>query len=166
MRTKRVDLTLFVVMLALTIVGLAMVLAGCQDRQAPNEAALTLTGFGLMRQSQWTVSVTGAAGAGAGSAGDAAGGVEGHIYAVHLDYTAGVSSTTDVTLTGGSPSETIFAKADSATDAWYYPGAQLTGSNGAALSGAYEPIPVFGSLTAAVAQSSTGTLTVTVLWGQ
>lgn len=127
------------------------------------------TGYGYLFRDEWTVTVAGggAAGAQTGSEAQPGGGMEGLIYAIHLDYTPSVSSTTDVTITVGSnPTQTIMYKADSATDAWFYPGVQLTGGTGAAISGAYERAATQGSVLASVGESSTGTLTVTLLWGK
>lgn len=121
-----------------------------------------LSGYGLLHQDQWTVTVSGA---GAGSASGPAGGMEGHLYAVHLDFTSGISSTTDVTLTVGSPAQTVLTKTDYLTDSWFYPGVQLADSDGSALSGAYAARPAMGSLLLSMGETN-GTLTVTVLWGQ
>lgn len=117
------------------------------------------------RHQQVVVSITGAAGAGTGSA-TSTSPAWGYVRAVHVDYQAGISNTTDITLTTGSPSNTIMVKADSVTDAWYYPSVQFTGANGAAVSGAYGPFPVDGPVTVQAAESSTGTITVTVYYGQ
>ena len=167
--TGRERLGIAVAVLALALMA-GLLVAGCQETAAPQVSPATLvsgaTGYGLIHQDQWTVSVTGAAGSGEGSSAGPVGGVEGHVFAVYLDYTSGVSTTTHVTLTVGTPTQGLVTKADSATDGWYYPGVQLTGADGAVISGAYEPVPASGSLLAEVGGSSTGTLTVTVLWGQ
>lgn len=159
-------------MIAVLVLGLTWLAGGfgSQDPQDLTRAGSTtqdsLTGMGNLYQDQWTVTVTGAAPSGSGSQAGPGGGVEGLLYGVHLDYGSGITTTTDVTLTVGSPEMTVFVKSDNATDGWFYPSVQLTGSTGSAVSGAYERFAVQGSLTAAVGQSSTGTLTVTVLWGK
>jgi len=170
MATKLTKLRIAAYSLVLIIALAALVVSSCtREAQAPADsraAALDWTRHGIMNQDQWTVDVTGAAGSGSGSAEWPGGGMEGRIYAVHLDYTASVSSTTDMTLTVGSPAMTVFVKSDNVTDTWLYPSVQHTGSSGSAVSGAYLAMPATGSLTAQVGQSSTGTLTVTVLWGE
>lgn len=155
----RARIALGVAALGLLMVVALLVLSG---GGAASADASRLSGYGLLHQDQWTVAVSGA---GAGSASGPAGGMEGRIYAVYLDYTSGISSTTDVTLTVGSPAMTVLTKTNYLTDSWYYPGVQLADSDGSALSGAYTARPAMGTLLLSMGETN-GTLTVTVLWGQ
>lgn len=117
------------------------------------------------RYEQFVVATSGGAGT---STGTATGTLHmwGYVKAVHVDYTAGLSNTTDVNLLTASPAITIMTKSNSVTDAWYYPSVQFTGSTGAAVSGAYGKFPIDDYLIVSAAQSSTGTITVTVFYGQ
>lgn len=151
------------VAMALLLAMAALAVAGCQHEPEPNAAALSNTGMGWMRLEQWSVAVAGADGAATGSG--SAYGIEGRLYGVYLDYGVGVTTTVDVTLTWGSPAKTVMVVSDSVTDGWYYPAVQLTGATGSAISGAYQVTPGQGTLTAAVGQAHTGTVTVTALWG-
>lgn len=90
----------------------------------------------------------------------------GYIKAVHINYGASVTTTTDITISTVSPAGTVMAKSDSATDAWYYPSVQLTGSDGTGTS-AYDRFPIDDYLTVQAAESTSGTVaTMTVFWGQ
>lgn len=120
---------------------------------------------GDSRYEQLTLTATGSPGAASGTVT----GTErlwGYVKAVHVDYTAGISNTTDITLTTGSPANTIMVKADSLTDTWYYPSVQFSGATGAAVSGAYGRFPIDDYVIVQAAESSTGTITVTVYYGQ
>jgi hypothetical protein len=86
--------------------------------------------------------------------------LRGYIRAVHIDYGAAVTSSTDITIARTSPAGTVMVEDNSATDAWYYPSAQFTGATGAAVSGAYGRFPVDDALTISAAQSTSGTVAV------
>jgi hypothetical protein len=96
--------------------------------------------------------------------------VRGHIWAVHLDWADSVTTTSDITLTGADPTLTILVKADSATDAWFYPSVAQNKNTDASALTTYDRVPINSLITAAVAQSSlvttTNLVTVTVFWGQ
>ncbi len=88
----------------------------------------------------------------------------GILKAIHADHGTG-AATTDLTVTVGSPARTIMSKADSVTDAWFYPVVQNTGADGAAVSGVYSEIALHGYVTAALAQANDGqTCAVTIVW--
>lgn len=90
----------------------------------------------------------------------------GYVYAVHLDFTSGISNTTDITLTQASPSLTILQLSNYYTDTWYYPVVQQTSSAGAGTS-TYEKALVQDAVDIAVGQTTSGTVgTVTIYWGQ
>ena len=145
-------------------VGLMVVWAWLRAGPIEEPEARTTTSYGALRQEQIVVTASGAAGAASGSQ-DSDGPIRGHVYAMHLDYGSAISTTTDTTVTLGTPALTILAVTDTATDAWYYPAVQQTGSNGSGLS-VYDRLPISGRLTAAVAESTSGSaLTVTVWWG-
>lgn len=96
--------------------------------------------------------------------------VRGHIYAVYVDWSPGVTSTSDLLITGANPPITVLAKDNSASDGWFYPVAAQHKSSDGSASGTYGPIPVNSRLTASVAQSSlvttTNLVTITVYWGR
>jgi hypothetical protein len=93
--------------------------------------------------------------------------LNGHLYAIYLDFGASVTTTTDITITQVSPALTIFQGTDYYTDTWLYPAVEYTSSAGAGLT-AYTAMPVMDNLSIAVADTVTGTaiVTVTVLWGE
>ena len=91
----------------------------------------------------------------------------GYLKAIYVDYGSAVTTTTDITISMVSPAGTVMAKADSATDAWYYPSVQLTGITGTVVSGAYGRFPVDDYLTVQAAQSTSGTVAlVRIFYGQ
>jgi len=157
-RTARASLTILtaVVLLALGVVA-------CERTPAAPVEVQSLTTF--LRQEAVAVTAAGAAGAATGSA--ASGYVCGHLHAIHVDYGAAISITTDLTVSQASPALTVMAATDSMTDTWYYPAVQETGSDGAAISAQYDRTPVCDELTVSVAESTAGTAaTVTFYWGE
>jgi hypothetical protein len=93
--------------------------------------------------------------------------LNGHVYAIYLDFGTSVTTTTDITITQASPEATIFQATDYYTDTWLYPAIEYTSSAGAGLS-AYAPMPLMDEINIAVGQTVTGTtiVTATVLWGE
>lgn len=94
--------------------------------------------------------------------------LNGRIYAIHLDYLSGITTTTDITFSQAEPSLTILTVSNSATDGWYYPTVQHHNSAGATVTSYVESL-VADAVDIAVAQTTSGTqqmLTVTVYWGQ
>jgi hypothetical protein len=93
--------------------------------------------------------------------------LNGHIYAIYLDFGASITTTTDITITQDSPAQTIYLATDTYTDTWLYPAVEYTDSSGSGLS-AYAPIPVMDEITVAVGDTVTGTtiVTATLLWGE
>lgn len=118
-----------------------------------------------LRKESVTVTATGAAGAATGSA-NTDRELHGYVYAVHLDFTSGISATTDITITQASPSLTILDLSNYYTDTWYYPVVQQTSSAGAGTS-TYEKVLVQDAVDISVMQTTSGTVgTVTIYWGQ
>lgn len=127
--------------------------------------ARTSASYGYLNEYVVTVAGTGSAGAATGS-GTTDGPVHGHLYAVHVDYTADISTTTDLSLTLASPALTLLTLTDTPTDTWLYPAVQQTGNTGSGISGAYDRMPIEGYLTIGAAESTSGTIaTVTIWWG-
>lgn len=125
----------------------------------------TSTGYGVVNLEQFTITTTGSAGTASGSK-QSDGPLRGHVYGLYLDYAAGITTTTDLTITTTSaPIATLMTRANSAMDGWFYPAAQQTGSTGSG-TGTYDRFPVADFLTAALGQSTAGAaLTITVYYG-
>jgi hypothetical protein len=148
------------------IVVVAALLSACQllEREAP--VARSSANYGWLRQEQFVVTGSGTAGSATGTK-SSDGSIRGHLFAVHLDYASGISTTTDITLSLSSPSLTVLALTNNYTDTWYYPAVQQTGSDGSAISGAYDRMPLSGRLAASIADSSAvDVVTVTVWYGE
>jgi len=118
----------------------------------------------MIRRIKINVTASGTDGSATGSA-TTPYGLHGLLKAIYVNHSAG-ANTTDFTVATGDPARTIMAKADSVTDAWFYPGVQRTDAAGAAISGAYGDVPLNGDLlTASLAQANdTQTAAVTVVW--
>jgi hypothetical protein len=116
-----------------------------------------------------TVAVAGVTGVGDGAVatGQSDGVLRGHIRGIYVDWAAGVTTTSDITIsTVNAPVTTVLYKANSATDAWFYPVvAQHLNTDGSAQS-AFWRVPVDDLVQVAVGQSTTGTVSVTLLWGE
>ncbi len=148
----------------LFILGL-LVIAGGVWKNQPAEPAAAQMG-GAMQSEEIVVTGTGSDGAATGSTRSSAT-IAGHIFAVHLDFPSNVTNTTDITISGASPALTIMALTNYYTDTWFYPEVQGTDSAGAAISGAYDRLPVDDRLTVSAAQSMSQTVvTATVYWGE
>lgn len=118
-----------------------------------------------LRKESVAVTATGSAGAATGSASTDRE-LHGYVYAIHLDFTSGISATTDISLTQASPSLTILDLSNYYTDTWYYPVVQQTSSAGAGTS-TYEKVLAQDAVDIGVAQTTSGTVgTVTIYWGQ
>lgn len=90
----------------------------------------------------------------------------GFIRGIHVDYASGLTTTTDLAVGTVNPAATVETLSNSATDGWTYPSVQLTGSTGAAVTGAYDRFFVDDYLTVSASQASSGTVaTVTVYYG-
>lgn len=95
--------------------------------------------------------------------------IAGNLLAVHLDFSGSMAATADTTIArvsdGLMPAETLLTITDSATDAWYYPRVQAHGATGSALTGIYEPYPLAGYVSVAVAQGTQNeSVTVTLIY--
>jgi len=153
------------ILILMGLLFLALIWRCSLPLEVEEPVARTTTSYGALREEVVVVTATGTAGAATGSQ-DSDGAIRGHLYAMHLDYGASVTTTTDITISLSSPSLTVLTTTNSATDAWYYPAAAQTGAGGSG-TGTYDRLPISGRLTAAVAQSTSGTpLTVTVWWGE
>jgi hypothetical protein len=118
-----------------------------------------------LRKEIVTITATGTAGAATGSASTDRE-LYGYVYAVHLDFTTGISSTTDIELRQASPVLQVLRLSDYYTDTWYYPVVQQTGSTGAGTS-TYEKVLIQDTLDISVCQTTSGTVgTATIYWGQ
>ena len=148
----------------LFILSLLAIAGALWSRQPAAPAAAQMGG--QMQSEQVVVTGTGTDGAVSASKRSSAT-LGGHIYAVHFDFPATVTNTTDITLSGASPALTIMALTDVYTTGWYYPEVQATGATGAAISGAYDRVPVDDRLTVTAGQAMSGTIvTATIKWGQ
>jgi len=121
---------------------------------------------GWVKSDQIVVAAEGADGAAVGS-GSTDRALYGHIYALHLDYADGVTSTTDITLTQASPSLTVLTQTNTSTDAWFYPGVMQTDSAGISLI-LSDRLLVSDRIDISVGEttSSTTALTATIYWGE
>jgi len=163
---QRTILTLAVVV----CLALAMVSAGISLREQKQVEVITP---GISAQAQYgslheeTISLSGTGTDGAVTATGSTGNpVRGHLWAVHLDYAATISDTTDLTLTLSSPALTVLQLTDYYTDTWLYPAVEQTGSTGSGLS-VYDRLPVSGYVDAEVGETISGTIcTVTIWWGE
>jgi len=121
--------------------------------------------FLWLREETITLTATGAAGA-ATATDDTDRRVAGYVYAVHVDYTAGISDTTDITLTQDSPSLTVLALTDTNTDGWYYPTVAVHDTSGNTRQW-YETILTSDHIDIEAGDTTSGTVaTVTIYWGE
>ena len=138
-------------------------------RQVPFEAAQPQVV--TARQALITVNATGDAGL-AGGTGNSDEMVRGEVIAVYLDYTGGISTTTDLTLRGkNAPYDTILSLSDYYTDTWLYPRHAVQDYTGADVTydgthGIYAPYVVDDYLTGVITQSSAVTpcVKIYVFW--
>lgn len=169
MENKKLNLVILLAVIycvVAIVLGVGSTAAVVAALQGGGEIARGTTGYGWFNQEQVTLSGIGTAGAVTDSE-NTDGFIHGHIYAIHVDFESGVTTTTDLTISLASPALTVLQVSNTATDTWHYPAVQQTGSNGSAISGAYDRIPVSGQLLIEAGQSSSGTIgTVTVWWGQ
>lgn len=117
-----------------------------------------------------TITTAGADGSATGT-GQTPAPVVGRVLAVHIDYSAGQEATTDVTIaTVETPTVTVFAKADSDTDTWYYPRTKIQDDAGADVTydgtnEVYEAVAVADYLKATIAQADNGeTVNITIVY--
>lgn len=150
-------------LISLSLIAMA-ILAGLVYE--PGEIPPTQAQVSWLQTEQIVVSGTGTGGA-VSAENDTDGPVQGHLYAVYLDFASSISTTTDITITQASPALTVLQLSNYYTDTWYYPAAEYTDSAGSGLS-AYAPLPVLDTLTVEVGQtiSSSAIVTATVYWGE
>lgn len=113
-----------------------------------------------------TVTASGSAGSATGSGTTES--INGRICAIHLDHSTG-AATTDTTIKENSvPNQTILAKADSVTDAWFYPRAKVqdvAGVAAAAGDNLWDYFRVSGPINVALAQADDAqTVTATIVY--
>lgn len=108
-----------------------------------------------IREYQVKVSTTGSAASATGSNSVAV--PLGELVGVYLDFNSSTPATTDTTITstgdGAGVGTTLLTITNSTTDAWYFPGEQMDGNTGSAITGAYQHPLVFGHITIALAGS-------------
>jgi len=77
------------------------------------------------------------------------------LLAGYFNYHASAPGTTDTTVSSpGDPvSVTLLTITNSVADAWYYPGIQMDGNTGSAITGAYVPALIHGNLLVELAGS-------------
>jgi hypothetical protein len=139
---------------------------------APSTSSGLAPAAAVVRRERLTITTAGADGSAAGST--TTGSIlQGRVVRVDLDYAAGITTTTDLTLADGTALGTVnvVSVADSATDAVLYPTIGLTDNTGTARTndGTYPVVaypPVAGKLTASLAQSTAATpaLTIDIYW--
>lgn len=120
----------------------------------------------MIRRTQVTVTAAGSAGAAVGS-GETPHVVDGIVRAVHLNYSASMAATSDVTIVEAneSPAIQVLTVSNNATDGWYAPMAQAVNQSGAAITNQGAAIVARDSLTVSVAQANDGdSVVVTVVW--
>jgi hypothetical protein len=125
----------------------------------------------VIRETQISLTCNSPGAGAAVASGDTTQPLVGILRAVHVDHAAGGAGTTDFTLTCthsgkyGAPTRTLMAKADSVADGWFYPVAQKTGPDGAAVANEYGEVVLNGVVTAALAQANDAqTAVVTLVW--
>lgn len=164
---KKLELWHKVAIVGLTVIAMAIGATIFVALEAPVEEpmARSYEDHVWLRKESVTVTATGTAGAATGSA-NTDRELHGYVYAVHLDFTSGISATTDITITQASPSLTILDLSNYYTDTWYYPVVQQTDSSGSGTS-TYEKVLVQDAVDISVVQTTSGTVgTVTIYWGQ
>ena len=77
------------------------------------------------------------------------------LLAGYFNFHASAPGTTDTTVSSpGDPvSVTLLTITNSVADAWYYPGIQMDGNTGSAITGAYVPALIHGNLLVELAGS-------------
>jgi len=100
------------------------------------------------------VSATGSAGSASGTTIEAV--PLSKLLAIYMDFTS-APSTTDITVStpssGNVPAVTILTLTNVNSDGWYYPQTQIHDNTGSAITGAYMPYTLHGSLSVALAQA-------------
>jgi hypothetical protein len=91
----------------------------------------------------------------------------GLIEYIYLDFHASAPATTDTTIAYAAtpPGGNILAKANSATDALFFPAAGVVDNAASAITGAHRQFPARGSVTVSVAGSDALTACVTAYIG-
>lgn len=94
--------------------------------------------------------------------------VAGAILAVHLDYSASMAATSDVTIqeAHNSPALPVLTVNNNATDGWYYPRVTVDNvADGADIAGPADYQNVADYLSVAVAQANNNdSVTATIVW--
>ncbi len=131
----------------------SMLWVGC--RQQPQQQ-VAVSAVSQINTASWDVSGGGATGEKLGGASSPL--IVGEIVDVYIDYTAALSSTTDLTVSYYSPFAmgNILVVSNSATDALYHPRAKPIDLAGAAITNAFVPFWCNGYLTATVGQTQAG----------
>lgn len=122
----------------------------------------------ILKRERLAITTTGADGAASGS--DMTDNlITGRVVRVDIDYAAGITTTTDLTLadSGSLATVNVVNKTNTATDGVVYPAVGLTDNTGAALTyDGTRPVvdyyPVAGRLTATITQTTAATPAVTI----
>lgn len=143
---------------ALTVALLAAFLCvACLD--VPQQPAVSVASAAeVLRVETVALTATGDAGAATGVM-TTTNALTGELAWLYIDYTASISTTTDITLSYVSPlGGQVFAKTDSATDAMWYPVASPVTNAAAAITDGHVPFVLSGKLQIDVGQSTSGTV--------
>ncbi|MEQ9027563.1 MAG: hypothetical protein RLP44_02510 [Aggregatilineales bacterium] len=119
----------------------------------------------MIHKHKITVAVAGSDGSATGS-NQSREPINGRLIAAHLDYVT-QPATCDVTITATLPTRSLLAVANSATDAVYYPRAQVQDLAGAGVtydetSEVYDTVPLNDYVNVAVAGGNAGSVIVTL----
>lgn len=164
---RKTTAVLVVVVLALSLsTGLLLVVnrEGQQVEILP--VARGSEDYGWLKVEEVVLTATGAHGSASGT-GSTDRPVRGHVFAVHLDFSSTISTTTDITLTQAAPALTVLQLTNYYTDTWYYPSVEWTDSSGSGRS-VYDQFVADDQIDFSISEttSSTTILTATIYWGE
>lgn len=132
-----------------------------------SEPADITAGAGMVKFQKITVNSTGSEGSAGGS--DTSDVIQGRVVRVDIDYAAGITTTTDLTVYGTNDLITtnVVNRANTATDAQLFPTVQLTDNTGTGRTyDGTRPVvdyyPVSDQLTVSITQTTAATPAVTV----
>jgi len=116
-------------------------------------------------QTQVAVTTVGTAGSAQGSAVTPSS-LNGYLAEISVNYHASAPASTVLVITDTTTGRVILTLDATATDVTLYPRVQVHDEEGAAITGAYDKIPLYGSLTVTVTASNalTNAVVVTLKW--
>lgn len=111
-----------------------------------------------------TITTTGGAGAATGSAVTTGDPIEGFLLDLYVNYHASAPGTTDIIVKQTDRTESLYAKANSVTDAYVCPRSGCVDTTATAITNSHTLIPINGTITASLAECDalTGACVVTV----